>query len=139
MYTTEIHGNPLPQRICSFHRTRNDTTEQLWHTHYKDGNRRRKRNASLSERVCLPCFTKIRKKNEGFSLIAATLNVVNSKFVPESEIEESVIAPRMNRTLPSSVTTSDRRSGQRNITKSKENQKEEAEQGNLSESSQAVR
>ena len=119
MYTTEIHGNPLPHRICLFHRTRNDTKEQLWHTHCKDGNRRGK-NALLSERVCLPCFTKIRKTNEGFGLIVATLNVINPKFLPESEIEEPVIAPRMKRTLPTSVTTPDRRSRQRKITKSKE-------------------
>ena len=42
----------------------------------------------------------------------------------ESKIEESVIAPRMKRTLPTSETTPDTRSGQRNITKSKESQKQ---------------
>ena len=125
MYTTEIHGNPLPQRICLSHRTRNDTIEQLWHTHCKDGNRRGEKKKRLTFWESLPTlFYENTKTNEGFSLIAATLNVVNPKFVRESEIEESFIAPRMKRTLPTSVTTPDRRCGQRKITKSKESQKE---------------
>ena len=85
------------------------------------------KNASLSERVCLPCFTKIRKTSEGFSFVAATLNVVNPKFaLPESEIEESDVAPGIKRTLPTSVTTPDRSPGQRKIARCKGNQKEKS-------------
>ena len=37
--------------------------------------------SSFSDRVRLPCATKIRKTSKGFNFIVSTLNLVNSKFV----------------------------------------------------------
>ena len=55
------------------------------------------KNSTLSNRVCPPCATKIRKTSEGFSFIVSTLNVVNPKFVQPilQEVEVTNVVPRV--------------------------------------------
>ena len=64
--------------------------------------------ACLSNRVCLPCATKIRKTTSGFNFIVSTLNVVNPKFVQSTDPEVKVIVPRAIKRLPASVPTPER-------------------------------
>lgn len=85
MYTTEIHGNPLPQRICLFQFEQETTRRNNF------GTRTAKTGIVVEKET--PHFLSLstlfyeNKTNEGFCLIAATLNVVNPKFMQESEIE----------------------------------------------------
>ena len=66
-----------------------------------------KRNPSLSDRVCKPCATKIRKTSETFRFIASVLNVVNPKFTTHSdpEVDETDVLPRTKQSLQTSVST----------------------------------
>jgi len=46
------------------------------------------KSSSLSERLCKPCATKIRRKWEGFSFMWDTINIPNPKFITvRKEIE----------------------------------------------------
>ena len=78
-------------------------------------------------RVCLLCDSKIRKTSEGFNFIAATLNVLNPKFVePESEVESEVEVEvkdvRAKRTFQTAVSMPERSPGQRKIARSEQSQ-----------------
>ena len=77
------------------------------------------RNPSLSDRVCKPCATKIRKTSESFRFIASVLNVVNPKFITPShpEVDDTDVLPRTKRSLPTSVSTPQRSPGQKKIPK----------------------
>ena len=76
---------------------------------------------TLSMRVCLSCASKIRKTSEGFNFIAATLNVLNPKFVePESEVEVKDV--RVKRTFQTAVSMPERSHGQRKIARSEQSQ-----------------
>lgn len=79
--------------------------------------------AALSDRVCKPCATKIRKTSETFRFIASVLNVVNPKFITHSdpEVDETDVLPRMKRSLPTSVSTPERSPGQKKISKTSQN------------------
>ena len=57
------------------------------------------RNPCLSDRVCKPCATKIRKISESFKFIASELNVVNPKFITPSnpEVDDTDVHPRTKR------------------------------------------
>ena len=80
------------------------------------------RNPCLSDRVCIPCVTKIRKISESFKFIASELNVVNPKFITPSlpsnpEVDDTDVLPRTKRCLPTSVSTPERSPGQKKIPK----------------------
>ena len=77
------------------------------------------RNPSLSDRVCKPCATKIRKTSESFRFIASVLNVVNPKFITPShpEVDDTDVLPRTKRSLPNSLSTPERSPGQKKIPK----------------------
>ena len=77
------------------------------------------RNPTLSDRVCKPCATKIRKTSETFRFIASVLNVVNPNFITHSdpEVDETGVLPRTKRSLPTSVSTPERSPRQKKISK----------------------
>ena len=78
------------------------------------------RNPCLSDRVCKPGATKIRKNSESFKFIASELNVVNPKFITPSnpEVDDTDVLPRTKRCLPTSVSTPERNPGRRKFQKS---------------------
>ena len=63
------------------------------------------RNPCLSDRVCKPCATKIRKISKSFKFTASELNVVNPKFIMPSnaEVDDTDVLPSTKRCLPTSV------------------------------------
>ena len=77
------------------------------------------RNPCLSDRVCKPRATKIRKISESFKFIASKLNVGNPKFIMPSnpEVDDTDDLPRTKRCLPTSVSTPERSPGQKEIPK----------------------
>ena len=81
------------------------------------------RNPSLSDRVCKPCATKIRKTSETFKFIASVLNVVNPKVITHSdpEVDETDVLPRTKRSLPTYVSRPERSPGKKKICKTSQN------------------
>lgn len=76
------------------------------------------RNSKLSERLCKPCASKIRRACEGMTFVSRTLNVVNPKFVAVNTCSESTDChPRSKRALPSSVSTPERSPGAKKMQK----------------------
>ena len=81
------------------------------------------KNSGLSERLCKPCATKVRKTCEGLQFIVSTLNVVNPKIAvvnthDEPEVEVTAeLQPRSKRSLPTSISTPDRSPGAKKLQK----------------------
>ena len=94
------------------------------------------RNPSLSDRVCKPCATKIRKISESFKLIANELNVVNPKFITSSNpgVDDMDVLPRTKRCLPTSVSTPERSPGQKKIPKIYQSPTKETRKGSARKS-----
>ena len=57
------------------------------------------KNYSFSDRVCLPCATKVRKFSQGFNFIVSTLKAIDQK------VEVTNIVPRVKQTMPTSLST----------------------------------
>ena len=76
------------------------------------------KNSKLSERLCKPCASKLRRTCEGMTFVSETLNVVNPKFVVLNTCSESPEChPRSKRALPSSVSTPERSPGAKKLQK----------------------